>query len=74
MNDRERTPHHPLPEDERSRHDLLPESIGTARDGDRDDGLEPDRGAPVLDVLDAADASEPPHDRYRNPDGSPYES
>ena len=56
-----RQPHHPLPEDERSRHDRLPESIEAVRDTGEDD---PDGPEPS--------ATEPPVAEYRNPDGRRY--
>ena len=53
-------PHHPLPADERSRHDRLPENIEEERPLGADDP-----GA-------APSPSEPPEGEYRNPDGSTY--
>jgi len=60
MTDPAKASHHPLPEDERARHDLLPENIEDARD----------KGDDAPD--DAASSSEAPRRTYRNPDGSPY--
>ena len=60
MTDRSKAGHHPLPEDERARHDLIPESIEDARDkGDDAPG-------------DVPSSTEAPRRDYRNPDGSPY--
>lgn len=63
MNDPADKPHHPLPKDERARHDLLPEGIETTRDAGDDD---PDAPAPS--------ATQAPELHFRNPDGSPYDA
>lgn len=55
--------HHPLPKDERSRHDQLPESIEDVRPLGDDD---PDAGPPS--------DTEPPRRRYRDPAGKPYDA
>lgn len=55
--------HHPLPKDERARHDLIPESIEKERPQGDDD---PD-AAPASDT-------DPPRRRYRDPAGKPYET
>ncbi|MDB5706804.1 MAG: hypothetical protein JWN66_3920 [Sphingomonas bacterium] len=62
MSDRSK-PHHPLPDDDRARHDLIPESIEDSRDKGDDD---PGQAAPS--------ETEPPVHHYRNPDGTPYDS
>lgn len=62
MNDRAKADHHPLPEDARARHDLLPENIEDARD----------KGDDAPD--DAPSSTEPPTGEFKNPDGSPYPS
>ena len=54
-------PHHPLPKDERARHDLLPEGIEDVRDQGDDDPEAP-----------PASKSEPPAGEFANPDGSKY--
>lgn len=56
-------PHHPLPKDERARHDLLPESIENTRDQGDDD---PEAPTPSR--------TEPPGKPYRDPDGRAYEA
>lgn len=63
MSEQEDRRHHPLPEDDRARHDRLPESIENARDLGEDDptGSEPS-------------PTEPPGGHYRNPDGTAYEA
>jgi len=62
MAEKSREAHHPLPRDERARHDLIPESIEDGRDKGSDAPGEP------------ADPVTPPHRHYANPDGSPYET
>lgn len=59
MNDGRAASHHPLPADDRARHDLIPEGIEDVRDtGDDDPG---------------GKAGDDPQPRsYANPDGSPY--
>ncbi|MES1971668.1 MAG: hypothetical protein V4472_04355 [Pseudomonadota bacterium] len=61
MSDRS-TPHHPLPGDDRARHDLIPESVEDVRDIGDDDP-----GAPGSSKVT------PPLRHYRNPDGTPYD-
>lgn len=59
MSDRDKERHHPLPEDERARHDLIPESIEAARQkGD--------------DAPDDASNDPPASRTFRNPDGTRY--
>jgi hypothetical protein len=59
MRDRANQPHHPLPADDRARHDVIPESIEDIRDKG-DDGL-------------AGEPGTAPRSRsYTNPDGSTY--
>jgi hypothetical protein len=54
-------PHHPLPRDDRARHDILPESIENERGlGDDDPGAS------------KPSTTEPPAREYRDPDGRPY--
>lgn len=55
--------HHPLPKDDRARHDQIPENIENARDQGDDD---PDAPTPSK--------SEPPERHYRDPDGRPYDT
>jgi hypothetical protein len=60
MTDDRGADHHPLPQDDRARHDLIPESIEDERD----------RGD---DAPEAKPGKDPPEERtYANPDGSPY--
>jgi hypothetical protein len=60
MQDKAKAGHHPLPRDERARHDLIPESVEDVRDkGEDSPGDAP------------SDTEAPEHD-YRYPDGSPY--
>jgi hypothetical protein len=54
-------PHHPLPKDDRARHDVLPESIEDERDLGDDD---PAARKPST--------TEPPARKYKDPDGRPY--
>jgi hypothetical protein len=59
MSDAAKPAHHPLPADDRARHDVLPESVEEARDrGDDNPGVEPGDG--------------PSPRTYENPDGSLY--
>jgi hypothetical protein len=59
MSDAAKKDHHPLPADDRARHDVIPESIEDARDkGDDNPGVEPGNG--------------PLPRTYKYPDGSPY--
>lgn len=59
MSDRDKARHHPLPEDERARHDLIPESIEATREkGD--------------DAPDDASNDPPASRTFRNPDGTRY--
>jgi hypothetical protein len=54
-------PHHPLPKDDRARHDLIPESVENERPlGDDDPDAAP------------ASTTEPPERRYRDPANKPY--
>lgn len=63
MTDVTSRPHHPLPADERARHDLLPEPVKKGRGRGADAPEDPE-----------ADADQRPRRPYANPDGSPYES
>ncbi len=55
--------HHPLPKDERARHDLVGETV------EKSHGLgDDDPGAPQPSL------TEPPHGHYRDPDGRPYDT
>ena len=60
MQDKAKAGHHPLPSDERARHDLIPESVEDVRDKGED--------APG----DAPSDTEAPERDYKYPDGSPY--
>jgi hypothetical protein len=61
--DRPNPRHHPLPGDDRARHDRLPEGVEDIRDkGDDAPGQPP------------PSTSEPPAHHYRYPDGTPYDS
>ena len=61
MSDQDK-PHHPLPKDDRARHDLIPESIENESPQGDDDPYT----APASNV-------EPPKRQYRDPDGRPYD-
>lgn len=50
--------HHPLPSDDRARHDQIPESV--------EDEREVDDGGP------RPSTTKPPEHEYRDPDGRPY--
>jgi hypothetical protein len=63
MTDSDGKPHHPLPKDERARHDLLPESI----EDEREQGDDSPESPP-------ASKTEAPRGHYVNPDGSGYDS
>ena len=63
MSDTKDEGHHPLPKDERARHDLLPESIEDERDLGDDDP-----------AASKASKTEAPRRQYSNPDGSTYET
>lgn len=58
MNKKSNAEHHPLPQDDRARHDLIPESIERDRDFGDDAAENPE------DNLHRRE--------YKNPDGSPY--
>ncbi|MDB5708424.1 MAG: hypothetical protein JWL96_494 [Sphingomonas bacterium] len=60
MNDRVKGGHHPLPRDERARHDLIPETIEDERD--KGDDAPDDQPSPT----------DAPSRTYANPDGSRY--
>jgi hypothetical protein len=63
MNEAIKKGHHPLPKDERARHDLLPENIEDVRELGDDDPLAP-----------RPSKTEAPREHYVNPDGSAYQS
>ena len=55
--------HHPLPKDDRARHDLIPEEMEDGRPLGEDD---PDAPTPS--------STTPPKRQYRDVDGRPYET
>ena len=63
MSEIEEKRHHPLPKDERARHDRIPESIEDERDQGDDSPCD-----------QPASKEEPPEGRYANPDGTTYEA
>ena len=54
-------PHHPLPKDDRARHDLIPETVEEERDLGDDDP-----------EADDPSQTKPPKRSYRDPAGKPY--
>ena len=60
MQENAKAGHHPLPSDERARHDLIPESVEDEREKGED--------APGETPSD----TEAPERDYKYPDGSPY--